>query len=265
MKYSQTQFDTVFSVPDRHNTVVKANALVQRSRFSLSTQQQRIVLFIISQIDPKDEEFELYEFKITEFCRVCGIEPKGDIYSLLKKQIKAISDKSIWIKLENGEETLMRWIEKPYMDKHNGTVKIKLDSDMKPYLLQLKNRFTEYELIYTLNFKSKYSIRLYEYLKSIHYKKLVPYTQTMPIDQFQSLLDSKYDDFKDFHTRVLKPAHKEINSYSDVKFDYELIKDGRKAVAITFTVETKSAADRLLTSHKNDKLLDSKCKASASD
>lgn len=258
MKGYQMKLDSVYAVPDRHNTVVKANALVQRSRFSLSAQQQRIVLFIISQIELSDEEFKLYEFKITEFCRVCGIEPKGDIYSLLKKQIKAISDKSVWITLENGEETLLRWIEKPYMDKRTGTIKIKLDADMKPYLLQLKEKFTEYELIYTLNFKSKYSIRLYEYLKSIHYKKLTPYTQTIPIEQFQMLLDSNYEDFKDFHTRVLKPAQKEINSYSDIKFAYNLIKEGRKAVAICFTVETKGAADRLMLSVENEKMLEKK-------
>ena len=28
--------------------------------------------------------------------------------------------------------------EKPYIEKNNGTIKIRLDSDMKPFLLQLK-------------------------------------------------------------------------------------------------------------------------------
>lgn len=240
----------------RHNTVVKANALIQKSRFSLSTQQQKIVLFLISQIEPQDEDFNLYEFKIADFCRVCGIDPQGDNYTALKNQIKAISDKSLWIELESGEETLLRWIERPYISKRNGTIKIKIDREMKPYLLQLKERFTEYELIYTLNFKSKYSIRLYEYLKSIHYRKLKPYERTMDIEKFQKLLDSNYTEFKDFHTRVLKPAQKEINTYSDIIFEYELIKEGRKAVAISFTIKTKDTIDRIKVSCQNDRLLD---------
>lgn len=240
----------------RHNTVVKANALIQKSRFSLSTQQQKIVLFLISQIEPQDEDFNLYEFKIADFCRVCGIDPQGDNYTALKNQIKAISDKSLWIELENGEETLLRWIERPYISKRNGTIKIKIDREMKPYLLQLKERFTEYELIYTLNFKSKYSIRLYEYLKSIHYRKLKPYERTMDIEKFQKLLDSNYTEFKDFHTRVLKPAQKEINTYSDIIFDYEIIKEGRKAVAISFTVKTKDTIDRIKVSCQNNRILD---------
>ena len=244
------------AAPQRYNIVVKANSLIQQSRFSLSAQQQKIVLFIISQIEMQDEEFKLYSFKITEFCRVCGIEPKGDVYAQIKRRIKEISDKSVWIETENGTETLVRWIEKPYIDKRSGTIEIKLDEDMKPYLLQLKERFTEYELIYTLNFKSKYSIRLYEFLKSIHYKKLQQYTYTIEIDKFQRLLDSTYKEFKDFHTRVLKPAQKEINTFSDVNLSYEIIKSGKKVSHIKLIIESKHSVERITTAAQNELLLD---------
>lgn len=252
--------------PARYNVVVKANALIQQSRFSLSTQQQKIVLYIISQIEPFDDDFKLYTFTITEFCRVCGIEPKGDMYNLLKKQIKEIADKSVWIETESGNETIVRWIEKPYIDKQSGTIQIKLDNDMKPYLLQLKERFTEYELIYTLNFKSKYSIRLYEYLKSIHYKKLDVYTHTISVDRLQKILDSKYSNFKDFHTRVLKPAQKELNEYSDITLTYELIKQGRKTTDIKLIIQSKKTFDKWHTTEHNEKLFaerngETKCKS----
>ncbi|MDY4786917.1 MAG: RepB family plasmid replication initiator protein, partial [Bacteroidaceae bacterium] len=48
----------------RHPTVVKANDLIQKSRFSLSVQQQKIVLYLISQISQFDTDFKLYEFSI---------------------------------------------------------------------------------------------------------------------------------------------------------------------------------------------------------
>ena len=245
-----------FAAPQRYNVVVKANSLIQESRFSLSAQQQKIVLYIISQIEKQDEELKLYSFDIKDFCNVCGIEPKGDIYALLKRQIKDISDKSVWIKTESGIDTLVRWIEKPYIDKRSGTIQIKLDDDMKPYLLQLKERYTAYELIYTLNFKSKYSIRLYEFLKSIHYKKLAPYSYEISIDRFQALLDSKYKDFKDFHTRVLKIAQKEINTYSDINLSYEIIKKGRKATDIKLFICSKNSFDRYIRAKENEILLE---------
>jgi plasmid replication initiation protein len=130
---------------------------------------------------------------------------------------------------------------------------------MKPYLLQLKEKFTEYELIYTLNFKSKYSIRLYEFLKSIHYNKKEAYTQIIPINKFQSMLDSPYTTFKDFHTRVLKPAQKEINSYSDIVFSYELETSGRKTTQIKIEVKPKHIIAAAVTIPKrNEALLDKK-------
>lgn len=250
------QFLVSYESKQRFNVVVKSNQLIQHSRFSLSTLQQKIILYIISQITPYDEELKLYEFKITEFCRVCGIEPKGDIYTLIKNQVKAISDKSLWIELDNGKETLVRWIEKPYIDERQGTIQIKLDEDMKPYLLRLKEKFTEYELIYTLNFKSKYSIRLYELLKSIHYKKLKTYEQVFSIERFQKLLDSCYEDFKDFHSRVLKPAQKEINTFSDINLEYELLKKGRKITHIKIIINSKLSVERYKVALNNEKILE---------
>ncbi len=65
----------------RNKTVTKANDLIQKSRFNLSLQQQKIVLYLISQVTPFDEDFKLYEFSIAEFCRVCGIDDNnGKIY-----------------------------------------------------------------------------------------------------------------------------------------------------------------------------------------
>ena len=53
--------------------VVKSNDLIQKSRFDLSLQEQKIILYLISQITPYDEEFKLYEFSITDFCKILAI------------------------------------------------------------------------------------------------------------------------------------------------------------------------------------------------
>ena len=45
----------------------------------------------------------------------------------LKAAIKEIADKSLWVRLDNGKQTLLRWIEKPYIDEGKGTVEIRLD------------------------------------------------------------------------------------------------------------------------------------------
>lgn len=231
----------------RKNTVVKANELIQKSRFSLSLQQQKIVLYLISQITPYDEDFKLYEFSINEFCRVCGIDTtSGNNYADLKNAIKEIADKSIWIKLENGKQTLVRWIEKPYINENSGIIQIKLDADMKPYLLQLKHNYTQYELLWTLNFKSKYTIRLYELVKSIHFHELEDYSREFELDDLRRMLGAEtYKTYQTFKSRALEPAIREINGYSDKNVSYEPIKRGRAVVKIVLTVSSKDTFDKI--------------------
>lgn len=231
----------------RKNTVVKANELIQKSRFSLSLQQQKIVLYLISQITPYDEDFKLYEFSIVEFCKVCGIDyDSGKNYADLKAAIKEIADKSVWIRLANGKQTLVRWIEKPYIDDNSGIVQIKLDADMKPYLLQLKENFTQYELLWTLNFKSKYTIRLYELVKSIHYHELDTYSRDFDLEELRRMLGAEtYKTYQTFKVRVLEPSIEEVNQYSDKNVSYEPIKNGRAVSKIRLIISTKDTLDRL--------------------
>lgn len=225
---------------DREACVRKANQLIQESRFNLSTQQQKMVLYLISKITPKDEDFEEYEFTITDFCKVCGITLSGTNYNDLKEQIKKIADKSLWVEITPGTETLLRWIEKPYIDTKSGTIRIRLDRDMKPFLLRLKQNYTQYELIWTLHFKSKYSIRLYELIKSIHYREYEEYTRTFELEELRRILGAEtYKRFPDFRVKALQPAIDEINEYSDKIISWKPIKDGRAVAYIEFTISTK--------------------------
>ena len=226
---------------------VKANDLIQKSRFDLSLQEQKIILYLISQITPYDEEFKLYEFSITDFCKICGIDhTSGGNYADLKNAIKEISDKSIWISIDHDQETLLRWIEKPYLNKRSGTIKIRLDEDMKPYLLQLKKNFTTYELIFTLRFRSKYSIRLYELISSIHYHTLESYTRKYTIDELRQLMGATtYKTWQTFKTRALIPAVNEINQFSNKNLEYKVIKQGRSIIGLELQISDKGTMEAI--------------------
>ena len=228
-------------------SVTKSNELIQKSRFELNWQEQRIVLFLISQISPYDQEFNQYEFRISDFCRYCGIDPQqGKNYRNIKETVKALADKSLWIKLENGKWTLLRWIEKPYLDEKRGTISVRMDVDMKPYLLNLKKNFTTYELIFTLRFRSKYSQRLYEYIQSIHYHELEEYRQVITLEDLRRILGAEnYTSYQDFKNRVLNKAIEEINQFSDKNVSYTPVKKGRTVIAVSMTITSKDCIETL--------------------
>ena len=227
--------------------VHKSNDLIQRSRFNLSLQEQKIILYLISQITTYDQEFKLYEFNVQDFCRVCGIDPgAGKNYKDIKAAIKNIADQSIWININENEETLLRWIEKPYINKNSGTIKIRLDEDMKPFLLNLKKNFTSYELIFTLRFKSKYSIRLYELVKSVHYHDLEEYSRVYSLEELKKIMGAEtYTTYQTFKARALNMAVNEINLYSDKTISYEPIKKGKSVVAVRLIMSSKDPISAL--------------------
>lgn len=219
----------------RSYKVVKANDLIQKTRFNLSAVEQKTILYLISKIRPEDTEFNEYAFSISEYCKICGIDYKnGKNYRTVKNVIKGLCDKSVWIELEDGTETLLRWIERPYINKNSGTIWVKIDDMMKPYLLQLQSRFTQYELFYTLAMKSQYSIRLYELLKSyqnVRHKRF-------DIDELKNMLFAEnYTRFPDFKRYVLDTALKEINEFSDLNISYEIEKESRRYARLNFSIQ----------------------------
>ena len=222
---------------ERSYNVVKHNDLIQKSRYYLSAQEQKIIIYIISKVKPNDEDFNLYEFQISDFCKVCGLDyDNGANYQYIKKTLKDLRDKSIWVTLADGSEETLGWINRVRINKRSGVVLIKLDEMMKPYLVQLKKTFTVYSIYFVLAMKSKYSIRLYEILKS--YQNLGQYE--VEIEQLKMLLNAEaYDDFKDFRVKVLGIAMREINDYSDILASYELEKKGRKFHKIKFLIKPK--------------------------
>jgi len=222
----------------RSYKVVKSNAIIQRSRFTLSTQEQKIVLFLISKIKPDDTEFSEHNFDIADFCKVCGIDyDNGKNYENVKASIKTLADKSAWVSVDDKREILVRWINAVVVDKGSGKVAIKLDDNLKPYLLQLKERFTQYELYYVLGMKSQYSLRLYELLRSYEYEHR---PIAIGIDELKKKLFAEgYARFPDFKRFVLDIAIREINALSDIKVSFGVEKEGRRFATLVFTVEMK--------------------------
>ena len=236
---SKEQYRDLMEV--RTRLVVKSNDLIQKARFQLSLQEQKIILYLISKIKPDDDDFVHQDFSIIDFCKVCGIDyDNGGNYKAVKDAIKALSDKSVWLMLESGAETLVRWVNKAWINKKSGIIKMRMDDDMKPYLLQLQSRFTQYELFYTLAMRSQYSIRLYELLKSYEFKK----KWTFDIDELKRLLSAEnYARFPDFKRKVIDISMREINDLSDLNISYQVIKTGRKFGKIEFYISLKKDID----------------------
>lgn len=224
--------------------VRKANTLIQKSHFDLTEKEQKIILYLISKIQPADTSFQEYAFSIKEFCECAGIQyPAG--YEYVKECLKHIADKSIWIPFEKND-SLIRWLEYVDIDKVNHTINVRFDNRLKPYLLELKKNYTEYKLIYPLYFKHKYSTRLYEWLKSVYYDESREYETIIQLEEIKKRMGAEiYKPYAHFKSRALIPALKEINQVSDLKVKCGEFRNGtqKKVIALSFQIEKKSTAE----------------------
>lgn len=242
--------------------VVKSNDLIRKKKSALSARQQKIVLYLIAQIEPHDEDFKEYQFKIQDFCRLCGVRCCGKAYRDIWQEIENIAKVTIDdVLLPNGWKTVLRWIEKPYYEEKKGLVRIRLDKDMKPFLLELKENFTRYELLNILCMKSKYSIRLYELICSAHYHELETYRNYFELEDIRELLsvpEGTYQEFRWLKAKVLDVAVQEIEEYTDKRVTYTVDRWGRTPVGIEMIISTKPTAERIQTYAKVDALLNGK-------
>lgn len=228
----------------RHNQVYKHNDLIQKSRFSLSLVEQKTINFLISLVKPKNsyathiQPFE-YEFQIQDYCKICGIDyQNGKNYKMVRDTLKSLRDKSVVMTLPDGTETSVSWIQKFWSNKGNGKVKIRFDEDISPYIFNLYDNTTRFELLNILQMKSKYSVRMYELCRSWAGLKYYTYT----VDDLRKLLfigNGELVNFKDFRRRVLETSQKEINNLTDLNVIFEPIKKGRKVIKIKFIITKK--------------------------
>ena len=226
---------------DRNQFVVKSNDLIQKSRYSFNLEAQRIILFAISKIKPQDTVNEWYEFSVSDICHACGItDDSGANYILIKNYLKELRDKSWFIDLPDGTSTTVSWLDKVKINQGSGTVQVRFDEDLSNFLFDLRRRYTQYKLDTVLCFKSKYSIRLYELMKSYLMRdtliKNAEKDIDFALDDLKKRMDAEtYNRYADFKRKVLTPAIREINRFSDdMSITYEEITSGKKVEKIVF-------------------------------
>lgn len=248
----------------REYTVVKGNELIQKSRFELSLPEQKTIAYVCSMIKPvtaaenRGIPYQLdYQFDIRQYCKICGIDyDNGKNYADVKATLKKLRDKSFWMQLPDGSETVVAWLDRVTTDKRSGLATVRIDDRLVPYLFDLGQRFTKYQLKNILGMKSQFSVRFYEIAKSYEFKESIVFD----LEELKHLLMvddvPSYQNFKDFRKKVLEPAEREINDLSDINISFQPIKRGRKVVKILLNIQKKEIFEAWKAGVKTNQILD---------
>lgn len=218
--------------------VVQSNKLVE-AHYRLTLQEKRLVLWLISLIHRDDVDFKKYQLKIIDFAQMMQLNPKTQ-YKEMKLVTKSLITRAIEIEdVEASSVKQMAWLAFAHWELRKGICSVNFHPELKPYLLQLKEQFTQIGFADLLGLSSVYSVRIFELLaqyEAIGTRK----TSIEEIRKWCGIGKDEYELYKDFKRRVINRAKTEINAKTGYEIDYREIKESRKVVAIDWSFQRKT-------------------------
>lgn len=229
--------------------ITKANKLIEisllESATRLSLRDQKVILSVIGQISPDDEEFKKYYVSIEQLEKLSGID-RNNLYRDIDAICTRLMTSVISIKEPENEDGFLKvtWFSHARYSPKKSHVEFSVSPELKPYLLKLKNNFTTYHLRQVVNLNSMYAIRLYELLRQFYPLKKARSGVTrafreLELEELRAYLGvpkGRYQKFAEFRRNVIDKCSIELEEKTDIVFDYESVRKGRKVSSLNFHI-----------------------------
>ncbi len=244
----------------KHKMVAKIeNDFIFKAHYSLSSIEQKIVLYLVSRIDPqKNGAFDKQVVPIKHLEKILwsGQKKMGDPYRYMKEVVENLIDRKIYFRHEiiiNNEKIyggVINWFQSILVkDTPEGIgIEFMFSERMKPFLLEL-NKYVRLNAMEVMDMRGKHAIRLYQVFKAERERtrkfKNVS-TVTYDLEELKAILDvsGKYKVLKDFRRYVLESVVKEIETCSnEISISYSYIKTRRKVTGIEFSIYDKKSVE----------------------
>jgi plasmid replication initiation protein len=216
------------------------NALTN-ARYDYTELQQDLLFFIISKLS-KDNR-DSYSLNIAELSKLTGKKYNA---AYLHKATADMGSRVFEVLTEKSYKQIWMFQQVEY-HLGKGIIEFDLTKHILPYLFDLKNNFTSYELAAALRLNSKYAKRIYPLCSQW---KDQGETKKYDLQEFKKMLglldekgNEKMKQINELRGKVLDIAIKQINEHTELHVSYKLEKVGRSFKNIIFTVKQQALAD----------------------
>ncbi|MCM6832406.1 RepB family plasmid replication initiator protein [Leuconostoc mesenteroides] len=246
-----------------HNSLITSIAKMDKTPLKMF---ELAVSLINTENPPQDQTVYLSKQEMFAFFKVND----NDKNSRFKQAIERMQ-KQAFFQIKKEQDKGFKFVSIvpiPYVEwtDYNDEVKIEFHREIMPYLINLKNNFTQHALSDIAELNSKYAIILYRWL-SMNYNQYEHYSfkggrrqdqidsyrnPEISIRDLREMTDTidEYLDFRNFEKRILKNGIEEITNHTTFNVTYEKVKKGRSIDSIVFHITKKPVADD--TSYKLD-------------
>jgi len=216
------------------------NALTS-ARYDYTELQQDLMFFIISKLRPDNKDS--YSLSIMELSKLTGKKYNA---AYLHKATADMGSRVLEVLTEKSYKQIWMFQQVEY-HLGQGIIEFDLTKHILPYLFDLKDNFTSYELAAALRLTSKYAKRIYPLCSQ--WKDLGE-TKKYDLQDFKKMLGlvddkgkEKMKQINELRAKVLDIAIKQINEHTELHVSYKLEKVGRSFKNIVFTVKSQALAE----------------------
>lgn len=240
--------------------VVKDNALINAS-YNLDVSEQRLILLSIvraretGQGITSDSRLQIHA---SDYMKQFNVD-KSAAYEVLKSAVDNLFNRYFSYKYHNDDGTEFvvksRWVSRVAYATNEAILEITFASDVVPLITRLEKHFTSYQLKQVSQLTSKYAIRIYELL--IAWRSVGKCY--FDIGDFRDSLGlgvNEYPAMNNFKNRVLEPALKQINEFTDIQAEYLQHKSGRTITGFEFKFKLKNQPPKEKKSPKDQNTID---------
>jgi len=221
---------------------VRQHNAITTARYEMTACEMDIVFYLLSLIKKEDEKGVMYQIRVKDLMAITGREWHYQQFleatSNLRSREYIIEDDKRLLQvglLSSAEYT-----------KGEGVIELEVSEKVRPYLIDLKSNFTSFRLHAAFSLTSKYAKRIYQITSQW---KDIGESKTFSLHDFKVMLMLKdpqgkepeqYTKVSMFKKFVLDTAVSQINTHTDLKISYELIKKGRSYQSIRFYISSQS-------------------------
>lgn len=227
---------------DTDNKVAIANDMI-KGVSNLSLSEAKLLRLLIMQVVPEDDSFYMFSVKASDFAKLLGID-KSNLYKEMHRMVSHLISEVISIGDGNPKHPWKKFHWVDYCDYKDGVLTIELSKHLSPYIIGLKQWYTQYRLEEIIYLNSVYAIRLYE-LIVMAMKSKTPYADNATevyIDaktiRKATGTEDKYQRVSQFKEKVINTAIREINKHSSYHVSVRDYKEARRIAGFYFLVES---------------------------
>ena len=222
---------------------VKKADVVVKARYKLNPLSLKFITTLITGLKRSDDINEEYVFRVKDFQELTKLKRK-DLYWAIKETLKELLEKPLYIPNDDGF-IMCNWISGGHYVESRGEVRFMIYPKLRPFLLEAQKKFLKYKLENILPLKSSYSIRIYEILKDwleLNSRYGNKAEKIVSLAEFREIMEiPKSYRFNDVKRFVLEKAKTELEKHTDILFEYEEIKSGRKVTHLKFIIKPNPA------------------------